>query len=521
MRFEYDPIILPFIVSAVITVILGTYAFRQSGPVARVFAWMMVPLTFWTICYTLELSGATLQDKAFWLKLKYLGSAPAPLISFIFAIISTGYDRLLGKPLRAALIAWVAVVWIAVFTNDFHHLFWARMWIAPGIPDTTVKHGPLFSLYSLGCYSFVLGSVVLYLRNFRVTPAFFRRQAVLLMLGGFAPIASRIPKDFFGVDFFPKVDEVIFFVLFSGILYAIAIFKYGALDIVHIAHDIVVRNIGAGIVVQDVLGRVVELNPYARELFGVDNESVTGKKVIDALPEWPDLDSNEKDGEICIQREEEPAYFVVQNSNISDNRGVKAGSVTLLFDVTTLKNAERELEKLARTDPLTGVANRRSFFEAAAAEFARSSRHQRALTVMMIDIDHFKGINDRYGHRAGDEVLIQVAAECVENVRETDLFARYGGEEFICLLTDSDPAGALLTAERIRQVIEGRAIEVDGQTVTVTVSVGLAHLSDLDRMPLEELINRADHALYESKSDGRNRVTTWRSSPDFMASGTG
>jgi two-component system, cell cycle response regulator len=127
---------------------------------------------------------------------------------------------------------------------------------------------------------------------------------------------------------------------------------------------------------------------------------------------------------------------------------------------------------------------------------------------MMLDIDHFKQINDTYGHLVGDEVIKSVAAECQRHLRTTDILARYGGEEFICLLGEGRPEDAQQIAKRIRQMIAESRLAIDQQVIPITVSAGIAALDEQDIM-LGELINQADQALYESKSNGRNRVSVW------------
>jgi diguanylate cyclase (GGDEF)-like protein len=128
---------------------------------------------------------------------------------------------------------------------------------------------------------------------------------------------------------------------------------------------------------------------------------------------------------------------------------------------------------------------------------------------MLLDIDHFKQINDNYGHLAGDFVLRSVAAECNKHIRTTDIFARYGGEEFICLLYEVGPEKARETAERIRRFIDAMPVEFDGKSIHVTASFGLA-FAQVDQT-LEKVIDLADQCLYKSKRNGRNRVTIWQS----------
>lgn len=164
-----------------------------------------------------------------------------------------------------------------------------------------------------------------------------------------------------------------------------------------------------------------------------------------------------------------------------------------------------ELQRLAIIDELTGLYNRRHFFEVARLEFERARRYRRPLSIIMVDIDHFKQVNDRLGHLVGDQVLRVVAQRCLENMRESDVVGRYGGEEFIMLLPETGQEGALQSAERLRIAIADAPIPARGQSVRVTISIGWASL-DAGCADLDQLISLADEALYAAKARGRNAV---------------
>lgn len=169
-------------------------------------------------------------------------------------------------------------------------------------------------------------------------------------------------------------------------------------------------------------------------------------------------------------------------------------------------SAERSLEELAATDSLTGLANRRQLDQVLRREWARAQRTQRPIVVLMIDVDHFRGFNERHGHHGGDEALRQVARAIADSLlRPTDLAARYGGEEFVAVLPDTDLAGALILAERVRQSVQdlppyGR----DERPVSVSIGIGVYEPGS--SMGLGELMAKADEALYRAKGNGRNRV---------------
>ena len=165
----------------------------------------------------------------------------------------------------------------------------------------------------------------------------------------------------------------------------------------------------------------------------------------------------------------------------------------------------QEVQSLALTDPLTGLQNRRSIFELSRIEFSRAQRMNRPFCCMMLDIDHFKQVNDDYGHQAGDQVLQELALLCQRSIRDVDLIGRYGGEELIIILPETERDTAVQVAERLRKSILAQRTRINDKEVGVTVSIGVA-TKDENTPHIEALIARADQALYIAKHKGRNRV---------------
>ncbi len=163
----------------------------------------------------------------------------------------------------------------------------------------------------------------------------------------------------------------------------------------------------------------------------------------------------------------------------------------------------KEIEKMAITDALTNVYTRRYFLERFEEEIKRAAARKTRISFLMLDVDHFKKINDQYGHITGDEVLKQVGIVLKESIREIDIAGRFGGEEFCMVLPDTDAPGAILVAERIRRAVEQRMIKAYDAVVRITISIGVASFPS-DGKIVEELIDKADWSLYRAKSQGRN-----------------
>jgi two-component system, cell cycle response regulator len=171
-----------------------------------------------------------------------------------------------------------------------------------------------------------------------------------------------------------------------------------------------------------------------------------------------------------------------------------------------LESMLHHVESLAITDPLTGIFNRRRFADVLRREVAVTRRYKNCLSLLMIDLDHFKTVNDRFGHDAGDEVLRAVAAALTSGLREVDLAARYGGEEFAIVMPQTSKANALIVAQRIAGQIAFLEHSFQGETIMLTASMGIADIADLKVVDAENLVKAADIALYEAKRAGRNKI---------------
>ena len=210
--------------------------------------------------------------------------------------------------------------------------------------------------------------------------------------------------------------------------------------------------------------------------------------------------------------------FMYQNTTLLPLRSTNSAITHIclvIYDVTDvatnrhqLQAANAKLQKLSSTDRLTGLYNRGHWEENLKAAYARNQRYGNITSLVMFDIDHFKRVNDTYGHQAGDKVIERVADMVREHLRDSDVAGRYGGEEFGVVLSDTDKAGARFFAERLRRSIEGLEVIHEGQIIRFTISLGVADLSQPSASHAD-LIGWADHALYASKRAGRNRVTVY------------
>ncbi len=296
------------------------------------------------------------------------------------------------------------------------------------------------------------------------------------------------------------------------------------------------ERIDVGIFVVDREMKVVLWNGFMARYSGIATEDALGRSLFELSPELPERWLRKKIESVFLLRnfaftkaEQRPWLFRFRHNRPvtaaidcmrqdctfvpikGEDDAVNHVCVTV-YDVTDaslyrgmMQDALARLEEMSVRDVLTGLYNRRHLVATLEAEFTRARRHAKALSVIMFDADHFKKVNDRHGHLAGDEVLRAIADRTRDLLRRSYIAGRYGGEEFTLVLPETDGAGAALAAERLRRSVAERPVEVGGTDITVTVSVGVSSLA-AETEDHEALLEAADRALFEAKRAGRNRV---------------
>lgn len=282
--------------------------------------------------------------------------------------------------------------------------------------------------------------------------------------------------------------------------------------------DELIENSPLVVHIKDLDGKYVFVNKKYEEVTHLPRTAVLGQTVFEVYS--PALASSEHARDVEVIRS---AKSIMQENTVDegaarrvfidvkfplfDANGAVRATAGFAAEITEQKCKEEALTKLAGTDALTGLANRRGFFDCLAQEFDRSRRYARSLAVIGLDIDHFKHINDNFGHATGDIVLRQVSELFLQALRSGDVVGRIGGEEFAILMPEAAAAEALEVAERLRGMVANAVLHTtDGKPLKVTVSMGVSCIRPEDQN-FEAMLERADLALYQAKHNGRNRVS--------------
>ena len=288
----------------------------------------------------------------------------------------------------------------------------------------------------------------------------------------------------------------------------------------------IVERFEDGIVAIDSHHNIVLFNDGAQHIFGYGQDEVIGWHLNMLLPERfhlqhdlmiEEFGASDKTTKHTVQRARQifgrrkdgsefaASVFIVKTGSGTLNQGYAA----VIRDISEDKKTEDELLRLAATDPLTGAYNRREFTALADQESQRANRYNHSLSIMMLDLDHFKKLNDTYGHAAGDKALQRFTTLCCNALRTVDIFGRWGGEEFVTLLPETDAEGAVIIAERLRKIVSQSIFVYNEQKISFTASIGIAQYRS-GEVTVEGPLSRADSAVYDAKKAGRNRISVYR-----------
>src|SRR6056297_797369 len=449
--------------SSLIACLLILYSlknFQQKG--AGPFLLAMCAVLVWSFFYLLEIESRNLRYKIIWANLQFLGIGALPILWLYLILIITGHERIkhnmllwsLPVPLIANIMAW---------TNPWHHLFRLDFGILKEGPLLLVRveygifHNWIFVPFQYVMYGLTL---VLLLDAWSHAKPLYRRRYLLLLPGILIPMAGSALY-IIGIPPFQNINPTPALFSITSLIFAWAIFSYSLLDVVPLARDAVIENLKDAILVFDSQLRLVDFNPASTRLFpGIDPRSI-GQPARDVLVEFKPVfrqlqrraNLSETNLSYTPRKSKKKRHYRSTLSFVYSSKEKIVGKILTIGDITTQIELLNKMQKLATTDSLTGILNRRSFFEQTRSEIERAKRYRRAISLLLFDLDHFKKINDRYGHAAGDQVLINLIGRISEIIRKEDIFGRYGGEEFALCLPETEEETALQFAERLRNII--------------------------------------------------------------------
>ncbi|MCW5874452.1 MAG: diguanylate cyclase [Anaerolineales bacterium] len=478
----------------------------------------LLGLSWWSFTYALFWLRVPGPTTFFWLDLTYIGVLIVPTALFWFTLQFTGRGRYLtGLSLLLLLIVPVLTL-VLLWTDPLHGLFFGGKRVAG--QGVIFEGGFGFYANLVYGYGLVLVAVGFLVQALRQARDLYRSQIFAVLAGISIPILTNV-LSLLGVTPFPNLDLTPFTFTVTGIIFAYALFRLGLLDIVPIARHTLVEQMSDSLVVLDAQDRVVDMNPAAFALLGVEGREAIGQPGSALFGAWPQLNAlllqmRPASQELLLGSDSERTVEL-QISPLYDQAGAFEGRLIVIRDITQRVIVERQLrEQIAENeelqaqlreqsirDPLTGVFNRRYLEESLRRELANAQRKNEPLSLVMLDIDLFKSFNDTYGHAVGDQVLQALGRTLNENTRTGDIVCRYGGDEFVVVFPGATAETARIRIDECRQAFAQLPIEIQGQQIHSTISAGVTSYP-ADSEDVDSLLNSADRALYQAKQMGKN-----------------
>jgi diguanylate cyclase (GGDEF)-like protein len=496
---------------------------RRAAPGAPALAVILASSAWWLFCHIVPLAGMSETESAFLrAQIIFPGVVLIPPATLALALTFTGKLTALRRGQLAALAIEPVVVLVSVAVPALHEYFYGT-WRGQ-VLDGPFVGGPVYWVHSIYAYALLCKAVILLLAFYRRGTLVLRRQTAYMLVALLIPLVCNVS---FVLRLLPlNVDLTPLGLVVMGALLSLALFRRGLMDLLTVAREKIAAAIPDGYVVVDANRHIVDINPAMGAMMMQERVAV-GQPLRKQLPEldaaWPDLADGAARVELPL---DDGRYLELRVFTILHDDGKLFGHVVLVRDITQLKADAMALEKanvLLREqvveieqmrlllqeqvvrDPLTGLFNRRFLDEMLEQQVRLATRNETAVTVVMIDIDHFKAINDTYGHAAGDDVLRALGRLLSQCSRAADSACRFGGEEFVVVMAGSSPEAAVLRVNEWRIAFAALDHTASGGPADVSLSAGLAAFPR-DGVDAGQVLAAADAALYAAKKAGRNVV---------------
>ena len=505
--------ILIVILAGTISLFLSVYIRIKAKDAPGVKSYILVTFlsSIFTFAYAFELTSTSLQEMKFWLSIEYLVMPFIPVFVLFMCMEYVGHKI---KTWNYALFIIPITTIFMMQTNNLHHLYYRSITIDNGgtLPLLKLEWGPWFYIHAVFLFVCLTISVLVLLREYRKSLFLFRMQILLMVAGLLTPIIANY---FYLNDWSNGIDLGPISMSITFMFHGVALLSLQMFNVAPIARESVFESLKEGVIVLNQNKAIVDFNKAVLNVIPTMSGDNIGKPIAEVLKGNPILSENIDEEIACDYTNflwEQPTHFRINFSDVMNKSGVKVGKIITFINVTEKVQLEEKLKQLASLDGLTQVFNRTFFIKKSEMIFDELMMNGGSVSIVMFDIDHFKRVNDTFGHEAGDMVLTCVTSIVKENLLETDYMGRYGGEEFIICMPETSLMEATNRANIIRQAVAESFTIFNEEKILVTSSFGISNVllkAGEDKYSIQQLIREADKALYAAKHKGRNCVESY------------
>lgn len=499
-------------ITVMLTLFLASYVQQRTGAShTRAILFLCLAVNFYMYGYGMEVNASSIEQVMFWNKFQYLG---IPFVSALWFTIGLMYNGHFF-PIRKKLVAFVVIIPVITFalrmTNEYHHLYMSELsyQVLGSRLMLSKVMGPWMYVQFVHSFSMIVMTFIMYARSFLKRKADETRKIIYMLIASVVACMGLVLNVINPLQL--NLDYMVLLLPMTVTMVIASILRHDFLQIKTMARNMAFENGNDAILLLNHNQQVIDYNHLAKKLFlalGFNMKESPMTVIFGRDEALLSALSHEEPITYSLKVLDKVRHYRILTKRVTNEAGHEYGWLKEIRDITEYQEIRNNLHYQATTDDLSGLLNRREFMRLAKERLQGHMNIKGDIYVMMLDLDHFKTVNDRFGHSAGDEVIRQFGKLMKEHFVKDTIVSRFGGEEFAVMVCCRHRDQVYHMAEGLRAKLQNSIFGSEEQVFEITVSIGIAKMDDRIKS-LDALLIKADEAMYASKGNGRNQTTEY------------